>query len=147
MRPFTLRWPASRRISSGNPGWFMKSRLPAAILAVSLLASPACAQVVAPSALDESLARLAEILGALHYLRGICDSGEGNRWRNEMQALVDAEGTTPERKARMVAGFNRGFRGFQQTYHTCTPAADTATRRYLEEGAKLSRDVTARYSN
>ncbi len=86
-------------------------------------------------------------MGALHYLRGVCDSGEGNRWRNEMQALVEAEGTTPERKARMVAGFNRGFRGFQQTYRTCTPAASTATRRYLDEGAKLSREVTARYSN
>ena len=73
-----------------------------------MLARPARAQV-ATSALEDSLARLSEILGALHYLRGICDSGEGNRWRNEMQALIDAEGTTPERKARMVAGFNRGF--------------------------------------
>ncbi|MGZ3410686.1 MAG: TIGR02301 family protein [Xanthobacteraceae bacterium] len=115
-------------------------------LVLSLLAAPVRAQV-ATSALEDSLARLSEILGALHYLRGICDSGEGNRWRNEMQALVDAEGTTPERKARMVAGFNRGFQGFQQTYRSCTAAADTATRRYLDEGAKLSREVTARYSN
>ena len=64
-----------------------------------------------------------------------------------MQALIDAEGTTPERKSRMVAGFNRGFQGFQQTYRSCTAAADTSTRRYLDEGAKLSREVTARYSN
>jgi uncharacterized protein (TIGR02301 family) len=117
-----------------------------AALALSLTAQSAPAQV-ATSALEDSLARLSEIMGALHYLRGICDSGEGNRWRNEMQALIDAEGTTPERKARMVSGFNRGFRGFQQTYRTCTPAAGTATRRYLDEGAKLSREVTARYSN
>jgi uncharacterized protein (TIGR02301 family) len=47
----------------------------------------------------------------------------------------------------MTAAFNRGFRGYQQTYRTCTAAAGTATRRYLEEGAKLSREVTARYSN
>jgi uncharacterized protein (TIGR02301 family) len=123
-----------------------------ALLAGSLLGNsawpptPARAQV-AISALDDSLARLSEVLGALHYLRGICNSGEGNRWRNEMQALIDAEGNTPERKTRMVSGFNRGFQGFQQTYRTCTPAADAATRRYLEEGAKLSREVTARYSN
>ena len=117
-----------------------------AAFALCLTAQSAPAQV-ATSALEDSLARLSEIMGALHYLRGICDSGEGNRWRNEMQALIDAEGTTPERKARMVSGFNRGFRGFQQTYRTCTPAAGTATRRYLDEGAKLSREVTARYSN
>ena len=117
-----------------------------AAFALALTAQAAPAQVPS-SALEDSLARLSEILGALHYLRGVCDSGEGNRWRNEMQTLVDAEGTTPERKARMVAGFNRGFRGFQQTYRTCTPAASTATKRYLEEGTKLSREVTARYSN
>ena len=47
----------------------------------------------------------------------------------------------------MVAGFNRGYSGFQQTYRACTPAAEVAIRRYLDEGAKLSRDVTARYAN
>lgn len=116
------------------------------VLAVGLAAGSARSQV--PTAtLEDSLIRLSEILGALHYLRGICDAGEGNRWRSEMQALIETEGTTPERKARMTAAFNRGFRGYQQTYRTCTAAAGTATRRYLEEGAKLSREVTARYSN
>jgi uncharacterized protein (TIGR02301 family) len=47
----------------------------------------------------------------------------------------------------MIAGFNRSYRVFQQTYRTCTPAADLAIRRYLEEGAKIAREVTARYSN
>jgi uncharacterized protein (TIGR02301 family) len=116
---------------------------------IALLGStvPPTRAQVAPSALDDSLSRLSEILGALHYLRGICDAGEGNRWRSEMQALLETEGNTSERKARMTAAFNRGFRGYQQTYRTCTAAAGTATQRYLEEGAKLSREVTARYSN
>jgi uncharacterized protein (TIGR02301 family) len=119
-------------------------------LAVIALLGPAVVSAraqVAPSALDDSLSRLSEILGALHYLRGICDAGEGSRWRSEMQALLETEGNTSERKARMTAAFNRGFRGYQQTYRTCTAAAGTATQRYLEEGAKLSREVTARYSN
>ena len=47
----------------------------------------------------------------------------------------------------MTANFNRGYRGFQQTYRTCTPAADVVVRRYLEEGARISREITARYSN
>jgi uncharacterized protein (TIGR02301 family) len=47
----------------------------------------------------------------------------------------------------MIASFNRGYNGFQQTYRTCTPAATVAISRYLEEGSKISRDLTARYAN
>jgi uncharacterized protein (TIGR02301 family) len=96
---------------------------------------------------DADLQRLAEILGALHYLRGICGANEGQVWRNEMQALIDAEAPAGERRDRMIASFNRGYRGFQQTYRTCTPAADLAIRRYLEEGTRISRDITARFAN
>jgi uncharacterized protein (TIGR02301 family) len=108
--------------------------------------APARAEVAA-APFDPSLQRLAEILGALHYLRGICGSNEGQKWRNEMQALVDAETPSGDRRARMIAGFNRGYRGFQQTYRTCTPAADLVIRRYLEEGSKIAREMTARYAN
>ncbi|HYW64122.1 MAG TPA: TIGR02301 family protein [Bradyrhizobium sp.] len=96
---------------------------------------------------DGDLQRLAEILGTLHYLRGICGSNEGSKWRNEMQALIDAETPSGDRRARMIAGFNRGYNGFQQTYRTCTPAAAVAIRRYIEEGSRISRDLTARYAN
>jgi uncharacterized protein (TIGR02301 family) len=96
---------------------------------------------------DADLQRLAEILGTQHYLRGICGANEGAKWRNEMQALIDAETPSGERRARMIAGFNRGYNGFQQTYRVCTPAANVAIRRYIEEGVKISRDLTARYAN
>ncbi len=118
-----------------------------AALAVSLcLSCPARAQD-APAPFDNDLQRLAEILGTLHYLRGICGSNEGAKWRNEMQALIDAETPSGERRARMIAAFNRGYNGFQQTYRSCTPAAAVAIRRYIEEGSKISRDLTARYAN
>ncbi|NEW89446.1 MULTISPECIES: TIGR02301 family protein [Rhodopseudomonas] len=96
---------------------------------------------------DAELQRLAEILGTLHYLRPICGGNDGPKWRNEMQALIDAETPSGERRTRLIAAFNRGYNGFQQTYRTCTPAATVAIRRYLEEGSKLSRDLTARYAN
>ena len=101
----------------------------------------------APAPFDGDLERLSEILGALHYLRGICGSNEGGKWRNQMQALIDAETPSGDRRTRMIAGFNRGYNGFQQTYRTCTPAATVAIHRYLQEGAKISRDLTARYAN
>jgi uncharacterized protein (TIGR02301 family) len=100
-----------------------------------------------PAPYDPDLQRLSEILGALHFLRGICNSNEGQKWRNEAQAMIDAEAPTGNRHDEMVASFNRGYRGFQQSYRTCTPAADVVIRRYLEEGAKIARDITARYAN
>src|SRR3954470_6572700 len=116
------------------------------ILVSACLLAPARAQDAA-APFDGDLQRLAEILGTLHYLRGICGNNEGNKWRSEMQALVDAETPAGERRARMIAAFNRGYNGFQQTYRPCTPAANTAIRRHVEEGARISRDLTARYAN
>jgi uncharacterized protein (TIGR02301 family) len=100
-----------------------------------------------PAPYDHDLARLSEILGALHFLRGICGSNEGQKWRSEAQALIDAEAPIGDRHDQMVASFNRGYRGFQQSYRNCTPAAGLVIRRYLDEGAKIARDITARYAN
>jgi uncharacterized protein (TIGR02301 family) len=100
-----------------------------------------------PAPYDKDLQRLSEILGALHFLRGICASNEGAKWRDEAQTLIEAEAPSGTRHDQMVASFNRGYRGFQQSYRSCTPAADAVIRRYLEEGAKLARDITARYAN
>jgi uncharacterized protein (TIGR02301 family) len=96
---------------------------------------------------DNDLQRFAEILGSLQYLRGVCGANEGQKWRNEMQALIDAEAPNGDRRRMIVASYNRGYRGFQQTYRTCTPAANIAIRRYLDEGAKIAREITARYAN
>ena len=96
---------------------------------------------------DADLQRLAEILGGLQYLRTVCKANEGQKWREQMQALLEAEAPSGDRRRKIVANFNRGYRGFQQSYRTCTPAADFAIRRYLEEGAKIARDITARYAN
>ena len=100
-----------------------------------------------PLPYDRDLERLAEILGALHFLRGVCNSGEGEKWRNEAKALIDAEAPKGNRREQMVASFNRGYSGFEQTYRICTPAADIVIRRYMEEGAKIARDITAHYAN
>jgi uncharacterized protein (TIGR02301 family) len=125
----------------------MRKKLLAALFLLSACSlGPAWAEDAA-APFDGDLQRLAEILGTLHYLRGICGANEGLKWRNEMQALIDAETPSGDRRTRMIAGFNRGYNGFQQTYRTCTPAAAVAIRRYIEEGSKIARDLTARYAN
>src|SRR6202790_1070454 len=123
-----------------------KHILAALILISACLSGPARAQDAA-APFDGDLQRLAEILGTLHYLRGICGTNESGKWRNQMQALIDAETPSGDRRARRVAAVNRGYNGLQQTYRTCSPAASVASRRYIDEGSKISRDLTARYAN
>jgi len=112
-----------------------------------LLPQPEPTPSAAPTPYDPDLQRLSEILGALHFLRGICGSNEGQKWRNEALALIDAEAPSGPRHDQMVQAFNRGYSGFAQSYRTCTPAANVAIHRYLQEGAQISRDITARYAN
>lgn len=125
----------------------MMRRLILPLCILSFLAPAPARAVDSGAAFETELARLSEILGALHYLRGLCGSKDGQKWRNEMRALLDAEAQAPERRTKLMASFNRGYSGFQQTYRTCTEAADVAIRRYLDEGAKISREITARYTN
>ena len=125
----------------------LRSVLMAALIVLASASAPVRAQQSGAAPFDGSLQRLAEILGTLHYLRNICGANEGLKWRSEVEALISAEAPTGERRARMIAAFNRGYRGFQQSYRTCTPAADLVIRRYLEEGSKIAREMTARYAN
>ena len=98
-----------------------------------------------PPPYDEQLLRLSEILGSVQYLRQICGTNEGTLWRDQMQALIDAEQPDATRRARMVDRFNHGFESFQSVYRSCTGAARLAIDRYLTEGAKIAGDVAARY--
>jgi uncharacterized protein (TIGR02301 family) len=119
------------------------------IAAVALTISGASTRAIegGPAPYDADLMRLSEILGALHYLRPLCGANEGNKWRDQMQALLGAEAQSGDRHDRLVASFNNGYRAFQRTYRTCTPAAIVVVRRYLDEGAKISREITARFTN
>lgn len=96
---------------------------------------------------EGDLMRLSEILGALHYIRPLCGAAEGTRWREEMQQLIDAEAPSESRREQLIGAFNRGYESYKQVYHACTPSAELASQRYLEAGAKLSRDIAARYGS
>jgi uncharacterized protein (TIGR02301 family) len=106
---------------------------------------PPPAAVAPPPPYEDQLLRLSEILGAVHYLRQLCNFPDHDTWRDQMQKLLDAEHPEGDRRARMVDRFNRGYNSFRSVYLACTPAAIEATQRYLQEGSKITTDITARY--
>lgn len=117
-----------------------RPRLLAAATALALSLASGGAVIAAPDAkpYDEKLNRLAEILGAVHYLRELCGASDGQYWRERMRELLEAEGNSALRKARLARSFNQGYRSYARTYVTCTPSARNAVAKFLAEGAQIS---------
>ncbi len=93
---------------------------------------------------DDKLLRLAEILGAVHYLRELCSANDGQLWRERMKELIDTEGGTAIRRARLTRSFNQGYRSYRRTYVTCTPTAQSSIERFLAEGIQISDGLVQR---
>lgn len=88
---------------------------------------------------DDKLLRLSEILGAVHFLRELCGSEDGQLWRNEMALLIEAEGASLARRVRFVNSFNKGYRSYRRTYQSCTIGAQQQIGRFMDEGAELAK--------
>ena len=87
---------------------------------------------------DDKLLRLSEILGAVHYLRELCGNNDGQLWRDRMKELMNAEGSSALRRAKLTRSFNDGYRSYSRTYYSCTASAQTAIARFLTEGAEIA---------
>jgi uncharacterized protein (TIGR02301 family) len=98
-----------------------------------------------PPPYEGQLLRLAEIMGALSWLSDLCGAHDGDAWRARMSALLDAEASTPARRERLAGAYNKGFRGYEAVYRTCTPNARVVIARYLDEGGRIARDVANRF--
>ncbi len=113
-----------------------------ALLIAAATASGAAGQgaIITPDTkpYDDRLMRLSEILGAVHYLRELCGASDGQVWRERMRELMDAEGSTALRRAKLTRSFNSGYRSYSRTYNSCTPSAQTAITKFLSEGAEIA---------
>jgi uncharacterized protein (TIGR02301 family) len=114
-----------------------------ASLAVVGLAGPGRAQAQSSDTkpYDDKLMRLCEILGAVHYLRELCGANDGQKWRDQMRELMDTEGSSALRRARLTRGFNNGYRSYSRTYNVCSQSAQTAITRFLTEGADIAESL------
>ena len=111
------------------------------LIALLLLVPAGTASAQDTRPYDDKLMRLSEILGAVHYLRELCGADEGQVWRDRMRELIDSEGTSALRRARLTRSFNRGYQGYSRTYRTCTPSAETAVRRFFAEATQLADEL------
>ena len=117
---------------------------PAAKLAATKPAEQPAPEPAGPP-YEPQLLQLSEIMGSLAYLRTLCGGREAQDWRTRMAALIDAEGKTPQRRDRLTAAFNRGFKAYSLTHRSCTDASQEASSRLAAEGEQLSRALAGRY--
>lgn len=114
------------------------------LVAATLLLAASTTGRAVDAPYDAQLMRLAEILGSLHYLRHLCGEEDGG-WRAQMEALLEAETPSEERREKLVASFNRGYRSFAAVYEDCTDSARQSIERYMREGEALTSDIVLRY--
>jgi uncharacterized protein (TIGR02301 family) len=130
----------------------------AAVLCLSVLFSAATAQPSPPVKPPElappsealppyepQLLRLAELMGALAYLRDLCGDSDSSAYHDKMASLLDADAKSQARKDRLAGAYNRSFRDYQISYRTCTPSAREIIERFLGETARLTTDLANRY--
>jgi len=87
---------------------------------------------------DTRLMRLSELLGSIHYLRELCGADDGQLWRERMQELIAAEGSSALRRARLTQRFNRGYRSYSRTYTVCTESAQRLIERFFAEAVEIT---------
>ena len=129
------------------PGASAQKFRPAKARAKPAIAAPAPAPVIEgpPPPYEPQLLRLAELMGALTYLRDLCHEDDGSIWRTKMAGIIEAESASPARKERLAGAFNKGFRGYEITYRACTPNAEAIIARSIDEGTKLAHEIGNRY--
>ncbi len=119
------------------------------LLLLTALAPPVAAQPVdanPETRYETILLRLSEIMGSVHFLSILCKSNEEpGIWRQQMEALLEAEEAFPQRRRLMTIRFNRGYSAFSQVYRTCTPSAKEALTRYRAEGGEITQELVVFY--
>ena len=99
-----------------------------------------------PVSYDPELARLATILGSLHYLRNLCGEA-GNQWREEMETIILTDKMEGLRKKKAIAAFNDGYQAFSNSYTLCNLRAVEAIQKFQSEGAVLTAAILTRYKS
>ena len=135
---------STKPLSSGGAQTRRRWRAVAAMsCAFTALVVRGAASPVRSAPYDAQLLRLAEIIGAIHYLRELCGNEDGQTWRNHMQDILEAEGQTALRRAVLARRFNQGYRNYSRTYKSFTVTPKTALQRFIRDGESVTRELAA----
>ena len=89
--------------------------------------------------------RLSEIMGSLYFLEPLCGSTSVD-WRGQMGDLIDLDKPDEDRRQRLAGAFNSGYTAYARFHHACTPAAQEALSRLLQEAERTARDIHTRFA-
>jgi len=117
-------------------GW-LRGRRPAIALLVALILAATPAPLRADP-LDDGFLRLAEILGAAHHLRGLCNPDEGSLWRNKMIDLLDTLHPGPVQRQVLISHFNDAYHRAEARYPRCSAAAAAEVNALFQEGRAIA---------
>jgi uncharacterized protein (TIGR02301 family) len=84
-------------------------------------------------------------MGALAYMSMLCNERDAEGWRQRMNEMLEAEGTTAQRKERLAGAFNRGYIGYQPTHRACGDRSRQVIDGLVAKGQQLARDMSSRY--
>jgi uncharacterized protein (TIGR02301 family) len=99
-----------------------------------------------PAAYEPDLLRLAEVIGTLSYMTALCTQPGSDTWPQRITQLIEAEGSTVQRRERLAGAYNRGYLGHQSTHRACTDRSRQIIDRMLQQGQRLTREISTRYS-
>jgi uncharacterized protein (TIGR02301 family) len=92
----------------------------------------------------EQLGDLANVLGGAHYLRILCEGRGDQRWREYMQGVISRE---PAHRARLIEGFNAGYRQEEIRFEDCDAAARQTEAELRARGLRIADALRARHAN
>lgn len=90
------------------------------------------------AAYNADLIRLSELLGAIHYLRELCETQDGQLWRNKMAELIKNEEPEEDQRQLMISHFNISYHRYQNAYSRCTEQAARDVNGFIAEGEALA---------
>lgn len=124
------------RVQSTNSRRFWISLLVAAFVC----GSPAVGQSMS-AAYQTKLLDLAEILGAVHHLRALCDPAEAQTWRQSMITLIETQDAPEWLADQMIERFNKGYYREQRSYPVCDTTSERRAVRLANEGSRLAKSL------
>ena len=122
----------------------MKNQLRTFVV-VFLLALGALPALAIDPPYQKQMERLSEIMGSLYFLEPLCGSTSVD-WRAQMADLIALDRPDEDRRQRLAGAFNAGYTAYARFHHACTPAAQAALGRLLEEAERTARDIHTRFA-